>query len=254
MYTSINNLKINHEVFGNGETILLLHGWGGSLESLKVLGKRLKGKGCKVLLIDLPGFGKSDKPVRDYSLDDYAEVVEEFLRQQKVSDLYVFGHSFGGSVAIKLALRKNLKIKKLILCNSSGIRKFKIKGIGFIKKVFSLPGLKIIYPTLRKLFYYYILKNRDYIDYHEIVGTYKKVIEEDLTPQLKGINIPVLLLWGENDKDTPVEHAKIFKLKIADCRLKIVKGEGHGLPKFQSELVAQETDNFIEKMVKITSV
>lgn len=250
MQTSINDLKINYEVFGEGEPILLLHGWGGSLESLVPLGSRLKPQGYKVILLDLPGFGKSGKPSEDFSLDDYAEVVEKFLKQQNVDSLYVFGHSFGGSVAVKLVLRKNLKIKKLMLCNSSGIRTvegLRLEATGnIIKKLFSVPVLGSFYQPLRKFFYYYILKNRDYIDYQEIAGTYKKVIEEDLTPQLEDLDIPVLLIWGEKDKDTPIKHAKIFKLKIDNCRLKIIKGEGHGLPKFHPEIVAKEIVAFIK--------
>jgi pimeloyl-ACP methyl ester carboxylesterase len=253
MYTSISSIKINYEVFGEGESILLLHGWGGSLESLRNLGSRLKDKGFRVYLLDLPGFGKSDRPKRDLSLDNYATLVEKFLKEQGVDELYVFGHSFGGRVAIKLVLRKNLKIKKLILCNSSGIRKvksqkskIKTEEVNFVKRVLSLPGLKVIYPTLRKFFYYYVLRNRDYIDYPEIAGTYKKVIEEDLTLYLAEIDIPVLLIWGEKDKDTPIEHANIFKLRIDNSRLKIVKGEGHGLPKFKPELVAKITATFLQ--------
>lgn len=253
MYISLDSIKVNFEVFGKGEPILLLHGWGGSIESLKTLGQKIKTQGYTVLLIDLPGFGKSDNPNRDFSLDDYAEIVEEFLKQQGIDNLYVFGHSFGGSVAVKLALRKKIKVKKLILCNSSGIRQLKIKneglkikGIGIIKEFFSLPGLRAIYPPLRKFFYYYILKNRDYIDYQKIAGTYKKVIGEDLTPQLKNIDISVLLLWGDKDRDTPIEHAKIFKSKIENCTLKIVRGEGHGLPKLKPELIMHDVISFVK--------
>jgi pimeloyl-ACP methyl ester carboxylesterase len=276
MQTSVNGLKLNYETLGKGEPILLLHGWGGSLESLTALGTRLKAKGgdqdenqlpntqhptpniLQPILLDLPGFGKSDTPKSDFSLDDYAETVEEFLKQQGVKELYVFGHSFGGAIAIKLAVRGNIQIKKLVLCNASGIRNvqstmYNLQLRNIAKKVSQWPIIKSIYPTLRKFYYYYILRNRDYIDHQEIAGTFKKVVAEDLTPILKDVKVPTLLLWGELDKDTPLEHAKIMESKIAcpehsrraDCRLKIVKGIGHGLPKQRPELVAKEVHTFI---------
>ena len=110
MYTTINFLKINYEILGRGDTILLLHGWGGSLESLRVLGLKLKDVGYNVMLIDLPGFGQSDKQQKSFSLDDYADIVEEFLAKQGIRKLYVFGHSFGGSVAIKIIHERKKRI------------------------------------------------------------------------------------------------------------------------------------------------
>ncbi len=254
MLIAINGLNINYKSIGLGKSIILLHGWGGSLESLKNLGYKIKDLGFRVILIDMPGFGKSDKPNYDFSLDDYAGIVEGIVRELKLGEVIIFGHSFGGAVAIKLAVRKNVEIKKLVLCNSSGIRsKAKIKNqklAAFAKNFFSLPLLRSIYPPLRKFYYYYILRNREYIDYPEIAGTFRKIVAEDVTPILRKIDIPTLLIWGEKDKDTPLEHAKTMKSEIAGCKLKIVKEEGHGLPKFKPEIVANIIKDFLEKSVK----
>ncbi|MBU0976520.1 alpha/beta hydrolase, partial [Patescibacteria group bacterium] len=188
MFTTIRSLKISYEVLGEGEPILLLHGWGGSLESMKALGSRLKDQGFKVILVDLPGFGKSDKPREAFWLEDYAQIIEEFLKQLEIENPVLFGHSFGGAISIKITTRKNVKVKKLILCNSSGIRlpkekKQKVVGkVAKIVKAFArIPLLGRLYPYLRKFFYYYILGERDYIDHQEIAGTFEKVIVEDLT-------------------------------------------------------------------------
>jgi pimeloyl-ACP methyl ester carboxylesterase len=253
MYVSIDNLKINFEIFGKGEPILLLHGWGGSLESLKTLAKQLSTRSLQLILLDLPGFGKTLSPREDFSLDDYADLVEKFLKLQKIDDLYVFGHSFGGAIAIKLAVRKTIKIRKLILCNSSGIRQSdsgkQLAISGAVKKLFSLPLLRSIYPSIRKFFYYYILRNRDYIDHQEIAGTFQRVVGEDITSILKEVQVPTLLLWGELDMDTPLSHGKIMHSKIQNSRLQVIKGASHGLPKIEPEIVQKEMMKFINQAI-----
>jgi pimeloyl-ACP methyl ester carboxylesterase len=248
----INNLKINYEILGKGFPILFLHGWGGSLESLEKLGGLLTKYNYKVYLLDLPGFGKSDNPKKPFSLDDYTKIVETFLKNFNIDEVCIFGHSFGGSVGVKLCIRKIIKVKKLILCNSAGIRKGisgkeeRYKRISFIKKTFSLPLLNKVYPMLRKGFYLYILKERDYISYPKLSETFKLIVKEDVTPILKDVNVPTLILWGENDKITPLDHAQIFHKNIKDSKLKVINNIGHSLPKTNPELIIKEVVDFLE--------
>jgi len=252
MYTTINNVKIHYHIFGEGEPIILLHGWGGSTKSLIPLSRELVKKGFYVYMLDLPGFGKSELPLKAYTLDDYAILVEEYVKRFHQGAIAIFGHSFGGSVAIKIASRKKIDINKLILCNSSGIRekRFMVVLLGkfatIMKIIFSLPLLRDIYPFVRKVSYYYILRQRDYIDHQDKKETFQNIVSEDIIPDLPNIMVRTLLLWGENDKDTPVSQANIMKLKIKDSRLKIVEKAGHGLPLKDPRFVAEEINNLVK--------
>ena len=244
MVKKVAGLKVNYVKFGSGIKLLMLHGWGGSLESLENLGTRLSKKGFEVLLVDLPGFGNSERPKEAFSLDDYSSIVEKLLNELNWKEVMLFGHSFGGAVAIKITLRKRLKVRKLILCNSSGIRYpegLKIKSIKKIAKIGNkasrIPIVKNLYQPLRKFFYYYILGERDYIDHEEIAGTFRKVIKEDLQTQLGGVEVPTIIIWGEKDSSTPLEHGKIIHEKIKGARLEMIKGKGHSLPKTDPSLV-----------------
>jgi pimeloyl-ACP methyl ester carboxylesterase len=252
MFTMINNVKIQHIRKGKGEPILLLHGWGGSMESLSSLSHELIKKGFMVFILDLPGFGKSETPKEAYTLDDYADLVEKFVKHYNEDQICIFGHSFGGSIAIKMAIRKNIKINKLILCNSSGIRSkknIKLKMIHYIakgvKRIFSLPILKSFYSPIRKIFYYYILRQRDYIDHQDKKETFQNILSEDVTPILDKVTIPTLLIWGEKDKDTPVSHGKRMLLRMKNAKLNIFKEIGHGLPIKKPDLVAEEINQFV---------
>lgn len=249
----IHGLTIHYEEKGYGTVIVLLHGWGGSLNSLFPLQLLLAEKGFRVISVDLPGFGESQSPGKDFSLENFAEVLELVLEKLKIKSCILFGHSFGGSIAVKIAVREKIHIEKLILCNTSGIRKYKSKKVKFIKtvshgvrRIFQLPILNAVYPFLRKIFYYYVLRERDYIDYPELSETFITIIDEDISDDLTKIIVPVLLLWGEKDKATPVAHAKIMQRILKNSQLEIIQNVGHGLPLVQPQIVANKVGQFLD--------
>jgi len=249
--TKVGDIEIFYHKMGEGDPIVLLHGWGGSSKSLLKLGSVLVQHGFTVFIPDLPGFGKSKAPKGDFTLDHYASVIEDMLEKLSGKQPILFGHSFGGSVAIKVAVRKRCSIKKLILCNSSGIRLPKgrkqnvLQQISKItKKLFTLPLLRSVYPSIRKAFYYYILRSRDYIDHQEIAGTFQKVVQEDITQHLPEVSVPTLLLWGRRDSSTPLAFGWIMKKSIPQARLKIFDA-GHGLPLRDPEVVAKAIVSFV---------
>lgn len=244
---NINGLNINYEIRGDGKPLILLHGWGGSLESLKKLSYKLSAISYQLILVDLPGFGKSDKPDRAYGLDDYAGIIEGIVRELNLGKISLFGHSFGGAVAVKVVVRGNVEVEKLILCNASGIRKQIANScelIALAKGLKRVPIFGALFIKLRKLYYYYILKNRDYIDHPQLRETYKKIVAEDITPLLRNVMVPTLLIWGEKDKDTPLEFGKIMNREIPDSKLEVVKAETHGLPLQKPELVSDLIEKF----------
>jgi pimeloyl-ACP methyl ester carboxylesterase len=252
MNITIHGLTIHYEEKGRGPVLVLLHGWGGSLVSLQPLQLLLAEKGFRVISLDLPGFGASQSPGKDFSLENFAEVIELVLAKLKIKSCVLFGHSFGGSIAVKISARKKVYVGKLILCNTAGIRKYKSKKVKILKtvshgarRIFQLPLLNVVYPFLRKVFYYYILRERDYIDQPQLSETFITIIDEDISDDLLRIDIPVLLLWGEKDKKTPVEHAKIMQKILKNVQVEIIKNVGHGLPLIQPKLVAEKVNTFL---------
>lgn len=243
----INNLKIRYFVKGEGENLVLLHGWGGSSKSLSTLQDLLSGKGYKVYSIDLPGFGQSDRPPKDWSLNEYYSFINNSIKRIVDGKLYLFGHSFGGAVSINIAYMKEENLKGLILCNSSGVRvkSRKLEVLGFVsnlvKPLFKLPGLK----TVRRWIYYYILNSRDYINSENKKELLKNVLEDDLSGILEDIKVSTLLLWGDRDKDTPLWMGELMNKNIPNSELKIYEGEGHGLPKLKPEKIVGDIIEFI---------
>jgi pimeloyl-ACP methyl ester carboxylesterase len=99
---------------GARETVLLVHGYGSSSASYAPVMDALA-KHLRVLAIDLPGFGKSDRREGDYSPDALADVLADVLTQKGVQRAHVVGHSWGSSVVLAFARRHPDRLDKLVI-------------------------------------------------------------------------------------------------------------------------------------------
>lgn len=232
MNINIDGLNINYIDEGEGSNVLLLHGWGGSIQVMMPIVNILKNK-FRVVTLDLPGFGESDTPSKAWDSYDYAEFIKKFIENIGLNDIILFGHSHGGRISIILSSKYNF-IKKLLLIDSSGIipkRKLmyhiKVKSFKLLKKVYMLFSRGKSSEEKLEKFY----KKFGSVDYKESNGimrqTMVKVINDNLVDLLPSIKVPTLLLWGENDEDTPLYMGKMMEEKIPDSGLIIFKNAGH---------------------------
>ena len=128
MFIKIDDLKVYYEVEGQGHPILLLHGWGQSVAAFQPVFDYLK-QNFRVYSLDFPGFGQSEEPQTVWSVYDYADMVEKFVKQLDIKNPTIFGHSFGGRVGIIYAGRHTFSILiqrtvyQLVACISQRIGK-----------------------------------------------------------------------------------------------------------------------------------
>jgi len=232
MHIEIEGLHINYIDEGKGNDVLLLHGWGGSIQTMMPIYNVLKDK-CRVIAIDLPGFGESDIPKAAWNSYDYAQFIKKFIEKLGLKNIILFGHSHGGRISIILSSRYNV-VKKLILIDSAGI--ISKRNMKYYIKVYSFKFMKKLYTSFsrgntkeQKLDKFY--KKFGSVDYRESQGimrqTMVKVINDNLIDLLSLIKVPTLLIWGENDQDTPLYMGKMMEERISDSGLVILKGAGH---------------------------
>lgn len=238
MEAIIRNLKIRYMVKGEGKNILLLHGWGGSIESflpvfnsLYIYSKYNINFKYKIWIMDLPGFGSSQIPPDIWGSYDYAEFVKDFLLHFKIDKVVLIGHSFGGRLSIILAAKYKNLVEKIVLIDSAGL--IPKRGIRYYFKVYLYKFFKFIFKKLfkddekirskiQKLF-----GSKDYIAFGNLRKSLVKIVNEDLKYLLKKIDCPVLIFWGERDKDTPLYMGRIMKSLIKDSGLIILENAGH---------------------------
>lgn len=231
MYIDIDGLNINYMDEGKGKDVLLLHGWGGSIQTMIPIFNILKDK-FRVLIVDLPGFGKSSIPEKPWNSYDYAECINKFIEKLNIKELILFGHSHGGRISIILSSEHNF-VKKLILIDSAGIIPkrpvkyyVKVYWFKFLKKILLLLPSKNKQEKLNKFYKKY--GSKDYRDCSGIMRqTMVKVINDDLLGLLPSIKAPALLIWGENDEDTPLYMGELMEKNIPDSGLVVLKGAGH---------------------------
>ena len=226
MKRRLNGINITYRYTKRGEkVVLLLHGWGGNLNSFRTLEDFLIKNNFSVITLDFPGFGGSEQPTENFDLWDYKKIVLELLQIENISKTSIVAHSFGGRVAFLLASENPENIDKLVLCDVAGIKpKFNLSLQFKIWKYKLLKKLKQKGLIKRELLIY---GSDDYRAMPEnLKSVFNRIVKTDLTKYLSSILSPTLILWGRSDKDTPIYMAKKINKKIKDSAIIYFEG-GH---------------------------
>lgn len=227
-------------------TILILHGWGSCAKNWSQVKELLESRGYQVFVPDLPGFGENPPPNRPWSIDDYVEWVRSFCQKNNLSKFFLVGHSFGGAISLKYALKFPGEIKKLILVDAAIIRVRRefIESLAKTLKVFAfLP----FYPLVRKAFYKFIVGKSDYPDTMGATReTYLKTIREDISVHLGLVSVPTVLIWGDKDDTTPFKDAFTIRDKIPGAILEAIPGVEHCPHREAPEILVEKIIKFIE--------
>jgi len=230
--------------------LLIIPGWGGTKTSWKNF-MNLAQTDFDVYCFDLPCFGEEPCPTEIWGIEEYAEFVRKKTKNLNSVKPILLGHSFGGQIAAYLAANYPEEFSKLILSGAAILRQtpsakkiifqFLAKTGGFI---FKLPLLNRAADFMKKALYR--LANSDY---NRTSGMkreiYQKIINQDLSALAARINLPTLIIWGENDGYVPLKQGKKLSELIVGSKLEIVPGGKHGLHLQTPEKLYGLVKNFI---------
>lgn len=231
MNVTINDINIFYKKAGTGKKVVLLHGWGGRADSFLPVFNYLSKK-YEVYAIDFPGFGESDCPPVPFDVTDYMNTLVKLLDELGIDKASFVGHSFGGRVTILLSALHPDRVDKVVLTDSAGIIPkrtfkyyFKVYKFKLLKKLYLLFSSGTSKEKMDKFYEKY--GSKDYRESGFLRQTFVKVVNQNLRPYLKDIKAPALLIWGDQDKDTPIEFGKIMEKEIPDAGLVVFEGCGH---------------------------
>ncbi|MBQ9181206.1 MAG: alpha/beta hydrolase [Bacilli bacterium] len=221
---NIKDTNINYILYGEKKktTIVLLHGWGQNIEMMKMIGDAFKDR-FQILILDLPGYGKSSEPPFSWSVYDYVDMLHELLSKLNIKDIILIGHSFGGKIS--LAYSSKYDVKKLVLFGSPF--KPETEKISFKTKM--LKNMKKV-PVLNKL-EGFAKKHIGSTDYRNATPRMREIlvltVNLDITEDVKKIKCPTLIVWGTLDEAVPIERAYELEKLIPDAGVVVYENCTH---------------------------
>jgi pimeloyl-ACP methyl ester carboxylesterase len=229
-FIDVLGLRTRHLVRGSGPPVLVLHGWGASIEAVYPIVTGLSPV-ATVHALDLPGFGQSELPREPWGVEEYQEFVAAFMDALAIEGAAVVGHSNGGRIAIRMASTEPGRASRLVLVDSAGIRPRRTlrwyRRVGMAKvgkyaaRFMGAPGERLRALLLRRA------ASADYEAAGPLRPTLVKLVNADLRPFMPTIGVPTLLVWGSRDTDTPLSAAHEMERLIPDAGLVVLEGAGH---------------------------
>ena len=225
------NKDVYVEVSGEGESVLLLHGWGCTHEIFKAL-HTLLASHYRVYSFDFPGFGVSQEPDEVWGVEEYTRLIERFVVDNGIENPSLVGHSFGGRVSLLYSSRN--KVARVVLVDAAGIKPK--RSFTYYRKVYTYKCARWLCNALlprekAEDLLNRFRKNSGSSDYNNASPMMRrilsKVVNEDLKHVMPLISAPVLLFWGDLDTATPLSDAKYMEKHIKDAGLVVASGTGH---------------------------
>jgi non-heme chloroperoxidase len=249
--------------WGEGKTILLVHGWPSSHLIFEFQTLALAQRGYRVVAIDLRGFGQSDKPWDGNDYDTWAADIGAVLAALNLRNVTLAGYSMGGAVAMHyVATNQDERVTKLALLAAAGPRLVAgpdnphglppevfagiIQGIGadrpgffsaYVPNLFANP----VNPAYRRWFEAIVLSASPY-------ATLRGVDEggdRDLRRELEAIRVPTRIFHGIKDQVVPFEFAKEQQRLIRGATLVPFEQSGHGLFVDDKDKLVDELSKFL---------
>ena len=227
------NAQIHYQLSGNekADAVVWAHGWGQNHKSFEALIQPLS-QNAQHYAIDFPGFGLSPEPSNAWDTAAYADAMAALIKKKTSTPVTWVGHSFGCRVGLQIAARHPELIKGLFLIAGAGLprKRSLFKKLHIKARIYTYKFLKALIPIglINKEWLIRTFSAPDFKNASGIVRQiFVKVVNEDLSEQARSITCPTILVYGENDTETPPEIGERLNKLISGSKMIHLAGQDH---------------------------
>jgi pimeloyl-ACP methyl ester carboxylesterase len=265
-------VRTRYLVGGAGPPLVIVHGWTGAASNFVELAPLLARR-FRVLIPDLPGHGGSSPLPAAPNLDAYADRVRDVAAAEEMLPAAVVGHSMGGLVALRLALRRPDDVRALVLAASAGIEsvtrraEFWVAFVGLTRPSRVLSPLRrqiAASPLLRRLVFSSLqvanplALSAEAIDgllgssrhHSDVVSAGKALVRDDPRTELEAVRCPTFLLWGARDLQVPLSDAFEYARRLR-APLRVIADCGHLLVVERPDACADAIVEWLDGVVEL---
>ncbi len=210
---------VRYQVTGEGEPVILVHGLSGSgrwwVRNIPDLARQYR-----VYLIDLPGFGTMRRERNLFALSRAADWLAKWMAALDLRRAHFIGHSMGGYICALLAAQRPEMVSRLVLVAPAILPE---KHAVFYYLPPLVRGARYLTPSFFPILAYDALRAGPIM----LLRAARDLLAQDVHEKVRAINVPTLLIWGENDTLVPLALAPVLHNEIANSRLLVLKRAGH---------------------------
>lgn len=272
--TALANPSISYIDVGQGkETLVLVHGLASNAGFWRYVIPELS-KQYRVIAVDLPGYGKSQKNYYAYNMSFYAEQIKRLADELHIGKFIYVGHSMGGQIGITFALKYPNALSKLVLASPAGFEEFQTGEGDWLRSVMTVNGVKKtteegIRRNLASNFYSWndkwewmveertrMIKAKEFEPFcYAVVRSVNGMLDEPTFDKVDGIKVPTLIVYGKYDGLIPNPYlhpgftCEVFEpgsKLVPDCKTHMIDNCGHMLQIEQPEEFCKTVLGFLQ--------
>jgi len=255
----VGGLRLYYELDGKGDDLLLIHGVTGYLDTWKYVRQPLA-RHFRLILPDLRGHGRSDKPNLHYSIDMFAQDLVGLLDVLHIDQCIVAGHSLGGFIAQQMAVDAPERVRALILiCTAPKVDEEAARAqVQLIKALYGLPPEQAVRkkmeiefvnpqkmratPGMMELLLADEIQRQANQNVHGRAQA--AAVCFSIEGRLREIRAPTLVIQGAQDSTFPPRWGKYYTEHIRNAVLHVIKKTSHSIQLDQPESLAEAVVNF----------
>jgi pimeloyl-ACP methyl ester carboxylesterase len=240
-YVEADGFRIRYKEAGQGEPLVSLHGAGG----MKIYRSHaLLAEQYRVIVFEVPGFGQSPINGRSQSMPELAHTMAQAVTNLGIERFNLMGNSFGGKLALWLAVQQPERVQALILVAPAAIRPeggqppASLSPEELMARLYAHPERQPPAPPLDPA-----IRAKQQALVRRVMGPARDTALESHMP---GLNVPVLVLFGTMDRLISPEMGRLYCEKLPNCHLVLVYDAGHEVDADRPEAFVSVVSDFIQ--------